>query len=416
MKVRAPNEYENGEKAVTAKMLARDRVSLLITQPFIGMIAMRLELVPVWDSRCTTASTDGESIFVHPDFYNHLSPGQRIMLLAHEVWHVVYAHFLRRGNREHALFNVACDMEVNRMLQENGMELIKGCLLPDFFWQHDNAEQIYEHLKKEQEKGGGSSHAGECLDEHMEPGENINAHAKGNEVIHDADFEVNFSHSSLEEIREKVCAARSEYKRKYGDLPDNIVREIESLYKPQINWREMLAQFVTSCFNGERRWLPPNRRFVHQGLYLQSRRGTRINVVLALDTSGSTIDDLDLFVSELNGLISSFGEYELTLIQCDAKIQSVKTYTPDSPMPEGKLKIKGGGGTDFKPVFAYVEKNLPETQILVYLTDGYGPAPANPPDFSVLWCLDPSGKKPATWGDVCLLPGKIQKRKTTGNC
>lgn len=416
MRVRAPNEYENGEKAVTAKMLARDRVSLLITQPFIGMIAMRLELVPVWDSRCTTASTDGESIFVHPDFYNHLSPGQRIMLLAHEVWHVVYAHFLRRGNREHALFNVACDMEVNRMLQENGMELIKGCLLPDFFWQHDNAEQIYEHLKKEQEKGGGSSHAGECLDEHMEPGENINAHAKGNEVIHDADFEVNFSHSSLEEIREKVCAARSEYKRKYGNLPDNIVREIESLYKPQINWREMLAQFVTSCFNGERRWLPPNRRFVHQGLYLQSRRGTRINVVLALDTSGSTIDDLDLFVSELNGLISSFGEYELTLIQCDAKIQSVKTYTPDSPMPEGKLKIKGGGGTDFKPVFAYVEKNLPETQILVYLTDGYGPAPANPPDFSVLWCLDPSGKKPATWGDVCLLPGKIQKRKNTGNC
>lgn len=414
MKVRPPNDAEAEQKKIAAQSLPRDRVALLVAQPFIGMIAMRMEMIPVWDSRCQTACTDGTSIFVHAGFYNHLKPGQRIMLLAHEIWHVVFLHFLRRKNRDRELFNIACDMEINRMLKENGMEMISGCLMPPSWSGNANAEQIYERLKYDDDAYE-CKDSSKCLDEHYEPGDHIDSFAKGNEKIFDDDFQVQFSKDLAEAVAEKVNDARREYEQKYGDLPDELEKIVTPFRKPQINWREKLAQFVTSCFCGERRWLPPNRRFVYQGLYLQSRRGTRINVVLALDTSGSTIDDLDLFVSELNGLISSFGEYELTLIQCDAKIQSVKTYTPDSPMPEGKLKIKGGGGTDFKPVFAYVEKNLPETQILVYLTDGYGPAPANPPDFSVLWCLDPSGKKPATWGDVCLLPGKIQKRKNTGN-
>ena len=403
MRVRAPNEYENGEKAVTAKMLARDRVSLLITQPFIGMIAMRLELVPVWDSRCTTASTDGESIFVHPDFYNHLSPGQRIMLLAHEVWHVVYLHFLRRENRDRGLFNIACDMEVNRMLKENGMEMISGCLLPPPWHSTENAEQLYEWLKKEENRNELNGKE-ECLDEHYEPGDHINSFAKGNEKIFDADFQVQFSKDTAESIREMINDARGEYVRKYGNLPGDLEKIVVPLCKPQINWREKLAQFVTSCFNGDRRWLPPNRRFVHQGLYLQSRRDKCLKAVIALDTSGSTIPDLPAFLAEVNGLISSFGNYELTVIQCDAKIQSVQTFTPDSPMPEGKMKLKGGGGTSFDPVFRYVEKNLPDTRLLLYLTDGYGAVEKTPPPYPVLWCLTEDGAQPVKWGTVCRIP------------
>ena len=403
MEVRKPNEYETEQKNIAAQSLARDRVTLLIAQPFIGMLAMRLEMVPVWDSRCQTACTDGTSVFVNAGFYNHLKPGQRVMLLAHEIWHVVYLHFLRRENRDRGLFNIACDMEVNRMLQENGMEMIRGCLLPPPWHSTENAEQLYEWLKKEENRKELNGKEA-CLDEHYEPGDHINSFAKGNEKIFDADFQVQFSKDTAESIREMINDARGEYVRKYGNLPGDLEKIVAPLCKPRINWREKLAQFVTSCFNGDRRWLPPNRRFVHQGLYLQSRRGTRLNAVVALDTSGSTIAGLDLFVAEINGLIRSFGEYELTVIQCDAKIQSVQTYTPDSPMPEEKLKIRGGGGTDFRPVFSYVEKNLPETQILIYLTDGYGDAPKTAPSYPVLWCLPDFGKAPAPWGEICQLP------------
>ena len=143
---------------------------------------------------------------------------------------------------------------------------------------------------------------------------------------------------------------------------------------------------------------------VRQKLYLQSRRDKCLKAVIALDTSGSTIPDLPAFLAEVNGLISSFGNYELTVIQCDAKIQSVQTFTPDSPMPEGKMKLKGGGGTSFDPVFRYVEKNLPDTRLLLYLTDGYGAVEKTPPPYPVLWCLTEHGSQPVKWGTVCRIP------------
>ena len=58
----------------------------------------------------------------------------------------------------------------------------------------------------------------------------------------------------------------------------------------------------------------------------------------------------------------------------------------------------GGGGMDFRPVFAYVEKH-PELDpnLLVFVTDGYGDCPARPPAYSVLWLLTKDGKE-QPWG------------------
>ena len=37
---------------------------------------------------------------------------------------------------------------------------------------------------------------------------------------------------------------------------------------------------------------------------------------------------------------------------------------------------------------------------MVYFTDGFGPAPAEPPPVPVVWCLVPCGQPPAPWGRV----------------
>ena len=130
-----------------------------------------------------------------------------------------------------------------------------------------------------------------------------------------------------------------------------------------LNWKELLAQFVTRCFGGERHWLPPHRRYIHQGLYLQSRREDFVKAVLAIDTSGSTVGEvLQHFTNELFALMKSFGRYELTVICCDAKIQSVNTVSPFDIFDISKIKIKGGGGTNFIPVFEYIEKHHPDNR------------------------------------------------------
>lgn len=160
-----------------------------------------------------------------------------------------------------------------------------------------------------------------------------------------------------------------------------------------------MAQFVTSCYGGSRRWLPPSRRHIGSGLYLQSSRKERLNAVVAVDTSGSTTGDLPQFFSELNSLLNSFGDYELTVIQCDCEIQKVETFDGYNPFHAPEWETCGHGGTDFRPPFDYVaEHSEVNPSCLIYITDGCGPAPDHAPAYPVLWLLTSDGAKPAEWG------------------
>lgn len=394
MNFRNPNAQEEKRKQAALEILEADRVRLLMDQPFVGAILIRQNLIPVVDSRCPTAATDGQNIFVDPDFYLKFTPGERRFLLAHEVWHTVYLHFLRRGGRERGLFNVAADMEINFMLRRERFKIPSSALMPPDAWMGLNAEEIYERLLKQRDPLKDTE-----FDVHLEPGstdgeelENTDA-----ELILDPDFQVDFGPDPESRAGEKVIAAAVQYEKLRGTLPGHLNQIVEKYRAGKLPWKELLAQFVTGCFGGSRRWLPPNRRYISSGLYLQSRRDTLLQAVLAVDTSGSTAGDLDRFASELVNLLNSFGQYELTVICCDAKVQSVETYTPDRPFDAGKINFKGGGGTSFKPVFRYVNENLPDTQLLLYFTDGEGDYPLRP-SYPVMWVITPGGRNQISWG------------------
>ena len=66
-------------------------------------------------------------------------------------------------------------------------------------------------------------------------------------------------------------------------------------------------------------------------------------------------EHLPEFLSELRGMTAAFGEYKLTIIQCDVAIHSVKVYSNDDPLPEDGLAFHGFGGTSFIAPFRYVE-------------------------------------------------------------
>lgn len=400
MNFRQPDIQEEELKKKTAQSLEFDRVRLLIDQPFIGGILIRQNLVPVMDCRCPTSATDGKNIFVNPEFYFSLKVTERRFMLAHEVWHTVFMHFLRRGNRKVGRFNIACDMEVNEMLRQQNFSIWSSAVLPPFQWRGLNAESIYEKLSDYPES------LPEPFDVHLEKGETPTVPDPGNssnDLVIDPDFSVDFGKHPEEEIREKVIESAVQYEKLRGTLPGNIKKIVEQFQAAQLNWHELLAQYLTPCFGSSRRWLPPNRRYISSQLYLPSRRDTCLQAVLAIDTSGSTADDLESFAAELTSLCNSFGQYELTVICCDAKIQSVETYTQDSPFCGKNIHFQGGGGTSFIPVFQYVEENFPETQMLIYFTDGYGDIP-EVPDFPVLWVLTPDGRNSIQWGYEIQLP------------
>jgi predicted metal-dependent peptidase len=228
---------------------------------------------------------------------------------------------------------------------------------------------------------------------------------KYGEVGRDEDFNPSVSDDFAEEMRETVIAQAQQCQRTAGALPVGIESLLDKLDKPEIRWQELLSQFVTSCYAGKRRWLPPSRRHVYNEMYFQSRRDEKIKVAVAIDTSGSCLGDLPKFFGELTSLLKSFGQYELTVLQCDAAVDQVDKYDDTMPFPEEPKEIKwsGGGGTAFGPPFKWVEENRPDIDCFIYFTDGeeYASSESSvtrilPPAYPVLWILTCDGNE-----DVC---------------
>ena len=115
--------------------------------------------------------------------------------------------------------------------------------------------------------------------------------------------------------------------------------------------------------------------------------------VIAIDTSGSTSGELvQKFVQKTFNILKStesfFLKINLHIIQCDAELQEDKKITCQEDFDEylNTMKIRGLGGTDFRPVFEYVDqlrlnKEFTNLKGLIYFTDGFGEFPARKPDY-----------------------------------
>ena len=408
------------QKIKVGELLAQDRQKLLMRMPFIGALLMRLDLVPVRDERLNTAATDGDRIYVDIDFYKKLKADERLFVLAHEAWHCALIHFMRRGDRKKKQFNIAADLEIHFILTDEGFKA--PFVLPhDPRWKGLSAEEIYERIQEKAPRqkmvGSGSGSGlsegkesknikgqgiGQGFDKHLEKddgggdSEGDSKSGKGR----DADYSPEVKPGAEERCRERLTAAIQQYERTRGELPAGLAGLVETILKPEIGWKELLAQFVTNCYGGSRRWLPPARRHVWKGLYLQSQRTERLRAIVAIDTSGSMSGDLPKFFSELVALLNSFGSYELTVIQCDAEIGKVETFDDCNLLdPDRKWKVTGGGGTDFRPVFSYVDEHSElDPNLLIFFTDGYGDYPERPPPYPVMWLLTSDGRCGVEWG------------------
>jgi CheY-like chemotaxis protein len=129
-------------------------------------------------------------------------------------------------------------------------------------------------------------------------------------------------------------------------------------------------------------------------------------VAVAVDTSGSMgSDELKEAMTEVKGILLAAGA-RVEFIACDAEVHAKGTITT---FQQATKMLKGGGGTDFRPVFDELEKrrgNRPE--LLVFLTDGYGPAPEKQPSFRTIWFLvGPNTQSPSKWGE-CISFGKAE--------
>jgi predicted metal-dependent peptidase len=91
-------------------------------------------------------------------------------------------------------------------------------------------------------------------------------------------------------------------------------------------------------------------------------------------------------------------------MSCDAQVHEVVKIRKFQDFTK-KLQMKGGGGTDFRPVFNKVKELKMQPELLIYLTDTYGSFPEKAPNYPVLWCVTcEAGMSNIPWGQKVMLP------------
>jgi predicted metal-dependent peptidase len=172
-------------------------------------------------------------------------------------------------------------------------------------------------------------------------------------------------------------------------------RMIGHLLQPRIPWRMLLAKYMTATAREDYNWARPSRR--EGDAILPSLRSSELRVVVGLDTSGSISDEeMRQFISEIDA-IKGQAHAHITLLACDAALAADGPWIVE-PWEQLRLPraFTGGGDTDFRPVFEWVEQHHARCDLLIYFTDAQGAFPNHEPALPVIWLV--KGKAEIPWG------------------
>ena len=429
------------------RKIVRARTGLLLEHPFFGSLCLRME--PREDPGCATAWTDGRTLAYNPGYVAGLRDEQVRGLMAHTVMHPACQHHTRRRGRDHDLWNMACDHAINWILLEAGIALPPK-YLDDPAFHGLSADEIYAELHTHRaeearpspavgegeadgevewdgletssgegedlgddgasasgEAGGGESGDGSDQGDPAEDGSERTGDPGGSGEVRDGERQSEggaSDESGADEQWELALAQAAQQARESGDLTGGLERLIREVLAPELDWRELLARYVADRARDDYAWTPPNKRFLGMDVILPSLSNRKLpEVVLAIDTSGSVTEaEMARFGAELSGLLETF-ETTVHVVYCDCEVKGAETFDR-SGLPID-IAPQGGGGTDYRPAFDWVDGQGLDPACLIYLSDlECSRFPGHEPGYPVLWArVGRTGTVPP-FGDVIDIP------------
>jgi predicted metal-dependent peptidase len=377
--------------AEVVNSVLKARIALSLRQPFLASAIMRL---PIKDATvygwCKTMATDGYHVFFNADWVATLSQSEIRGVLAHEVLHILFQHSARRSHRDPELWNIAADHAINLLLLEQGFSLPQGGFA-NHAYRGMSAEQIYNLLpKKSTFELGDKIYKVGAADNSENSGEipaiGVDVMDPDNPAVMGARETDMPDRAQLAEI----CAtlrndAASNLK---GDAAGFFNSECTAIEEGRIDWRDLLRGWLVDRIKNDWSMWPCSKKHIHRGLYMPSL-GIEApgHIVFAIDTSGSMSDEaLAEVFTELRVYRETY-PCRLTVIQCDAAIQTITSYEEmDGEEIPPKVSLFGRGGTDFRPVFNWIDANAVGAY-LIYATDGFGSFPDAEQTGGVIWLL-----------------------------
>jgi len=355
---------------------SRVKSKLLVEHPYFGTLSSGLEIVV--NDNIESFTLHGNRFEYAQDFFNTLSDEQVAFSLSNAALHTVLSHPSRIGNRSPWLWYTACEHAINNMLIDNNFTPpSKITYDPRFRGQY--AEEIYEELldtitrEDLNDKDSDSRRSDESLDEKLSSAQN-------------------------EQLAQNALQKAEEM----GSLPEGLELLVPIIGKAVIDWRSELRDGIGGYYVSDYVMIPPSKKLLYAGIYLPSATSRHLELCIAIDSSGS-VDKLLLaqFIAEIESICELFGSYSIELLVCDDRVRSHQRFTNGESI---EYSLEGGGGTDFTPVFEFIEMQLTPPKMLLYFTDLDGMFPRSEPYYEIVWVAPTMGEVP--FGRVIVMKEK----------
>lgn len=372
--------------------------------------------------------TDGEKILFNPRYLVQRYLSDRVLVnraYLHMVLHCLFRHPFHLNEREEELWNLACDIAVEsivdalpakavslvvsdkrsetyemlrrelkvlsaegiyRVLQEKRLSLQEFGKLQLEFWVDDHV--FWEHRKEEQKQDQENNDENQNQQNEQEEQEERQQQLE----------------EKWTEIGEKTETNLETFSKDMGAEAGELLQYLKVENRERYDYRQFLQKFVTLkedmrvdedafdfIFYTYGLQLYGNLPLIEALEYQEVKKVEEL--VIAIDTSESCEGEtVKRFLEETYAILSAsesfFHKMNIHIIQCDAAVQSDKKITSKEELVQfmEEFELRGSGGTDFRPVFRYVDKLIAEKAFqnlkgLLYFTDGYGSFPKHRPPY-----------------------------------
>lgn len=434
-------QTEHLHSALAEEKLAKAKSAIILGDPFFASLMFKLQFKVDYD--CETLWTDSVSIGYNPEYIETLSIDQIKGVIIHEIMHCVGKHPMRRGERNHSTWNLACDYAINPLITQTGKYALPDGAANDIMFENKSSEEIYsilERMQRDQQKndgnpeqqcyggtGGGNGDQQQDQNQQQNPDQQQQdpdqqqqqpqqpqqpqdpgkcGETRDYPVGADEGGEDN-SKSMKQAMNEWDMAAvqAAEAAKSCGfELGGELQRLIENIKNPKQPWKEVLARFLEEISYNDYDWESPNRQYLGKDIILPSLYGKTFgDIAIAVDVSGSISEqDIKEMLAEVFGILQTFEETgkenpEIPIIYCSSRVHGHEIIgLDDEPHPIGT------GGTRFSPAIEWAAEYFPESKALIYLTDGYCNDFGPEPEFEVLWgiCFDGIDRFNPPFGEV----------------
>ena len=414
---------------LAADILRLSRNTLLVNLRFLDMALSRLQPVA---TDLTTLCTDGEYLAYDPMFILRRYKQEKevpVRDYLHVVFHCVFRHMYIHSLMNQTVWDLVCDIAVEQMITDLGLkstcaarerdqqaviqklrekykvitaERLYRCFL-DADIPEDELLRMRELFKADdhslwylppEEKMRISAQFRLSAGEGEGEGEE-SADGSGSAAAMEADWEM---------ISQRMQQDIEMFSKRQGNAAGDLMQNLQSVNRERYDYSSFLKKFAVM---GEVMKINDDEFdyvYYTYGLKLYEKMPLiepleykdvkRIReFVIAIDTSGSVAGEtVQRFLNKTYNILqeseSFFSKINVHIIQCDADIQEDAKITCREEFDEylKTMKIHGLGGTDFRPVFNYVDELIHNKEFnnlkgLIYFTDGYGDFPAKKPDY-----------------------------------